>query len=353
MHTNKLSPLIATCCVGFLLLSGCLDITSTSQVNSDGSIVRTITFTGDSTEVYAGKFPVELDSSWSKSISKVQGEHNNFTLSASRTFHNVGEMNNVMKGTFGKTLQYRFELDKSFRWFFTVYTYRETNIPFDQFTAIPMTEFVSSAELDWLTKIISPDSTGKDLVTRGDSLAYEGIMPRIQEGERRNRFEPVFIAFLDGLRALNNPSLTPAMVGPLKDSLYKRSAKAIDKQNIDTLRIVFANVLKSPLVEKAWQANASSFDEIKRKMDFERSTNSHKYVTHVVMPGIVTGSNARKIEGNTATWQDFKDYARHLEYTMWVQSRQVNWWGVGLAVVVVVSLLMLLVVSILRKRTRG
>ena len=50
MHTNPLSPLITACCVGFLLLSGCLDITSTSQVNNDGSIVRTITFTGDSTE---------------------------------------------------------------------------------------------------------------------------------------------------------------------------------------------------------------------------------------------------------------------------------------------------------------
>ena len=352
MRTNTMSPILAACVVGFLSLSGCLDITSTSQVNSNGSIVRTITFTGDSAEVYAGTFPVELDSSWSKSIARSPGKDKNFTLTASRTFQNVEEMNGVLKGTFGKTLQYRFELDKSFRWFFTVYRYRETNIPFDQFTAIPVTEFVSSAELDWLTKMMLPGDTTKELTTRGDSLAFESIMPRIQEAEWRNRFEAVFNAFLDGVRTLNNPSLTPTMVAPLKDSLYKRSAKAIDKSNIDTLLIVFGGVLKNPLVEKAWQANASGFDEIKRRLEFEHSTNSHKYVTRVVMPGIITGSNARKIEGNTATWQDFKDYARHVEYTMWVESRQVNWWGVGIAVVVVASLLTLLVVSMLRRRNR-
>ena len=352
MRSNTMSPILAVCVVGFLFLSGCLDITSTSQVNSNGSIVRTITFTGDSTEVYAGKFPIELDSSWSKSITKSPEKDKIFTLTASRTFQNIEEMNSILKGTFGKTLQYRFELDKSFRWFFTVYRYRETNIPFDQFTAIPVTEFVSSAELDWLTKMMLPGDTTKELTTRGDSLAFESIMPRIQEAEWRNRFEAVFNAFLDGARTLNNPSLTTEIIRPVKDSLYKRSATAIDKGNIDTLRIVFATVLRNPLVEKAWQANAAGFNEIKRKSEFEQSTNSHKYVTRVMMPGIITGSNARKIEGNTATWQDFKDYARHLEYTMWVESRQVNWWAVGIAVVVVVALLTLLIVSMLRRRNR-
>jgi len=353
MRTNNMSLILAACVVGFLSLSGCLDITSTSQVNSNGSIVRTIAFTGDSTEVYAGNFPVELDSSWSKTITKSPGKDKNFTLTASRTFRNVEEMNGVLKGTFGKTLQYRFELDKSFRWFFTVYTYRETNIPFDQFTALPMTDFVSSAELDWLTKMMLPGDTTKDLTTRGDSLAFESIVSRIQEGEWRNRFEAVFNAFLDGVRTLNDPLLTPTMVRPLKDSLYKRSAKAIDKNNIDTLRIVFGGVLKNPLVGKAWQANASGFNEIKRRIEFEHTTNSHKYVTHVVMPGIITGSNARKIEGNTATWQDFKDYAHHIEYMMWVESRQVNWWAVIIAFVFIAALMAGLVLSVLRRRNRA
>ena len=352
MRTNSISPIFMACVIGILSLSGCLDITSTSQINSNGSIVRTITFTGDSTEVYAGKFPVELDSSWAKTISRVQGEHNNFTLTARRTFQNVDEMNGVLKGTFGRTLQYRFELDKSFRWFFTVYKYREINAPFAQFTAIPMTEFASSAEIDWLTKMMLNDDPKKELTTRGDSLAFESIMPRVQEWEWRNHFEAVFNAFLDGVKTLNNPSLTPEKVGALKDSLYRRSAKAIDKNNIDTLRFIFARILRNPLAERAWQANQAGIDEVKRRLDFEHSANSHKYTTNVIMPGLITGSNARKIEGNKATWEDFKDYVHFLEYTMWVESRQVNWWAVGIAGAVVVGLLVLLVVSMFRKRSR-
>jgi hypothetical protein len=351
MRRVNLSPILILSCIGFVLWSGCLDITTTSKVNSDGSIVRTITFTGDSVEVYTGNFPVELDSSWSKSVTKIQGQQNNFTLTAARTFHTVDEMNSVLKGTFGKTLQYRFELDKSFRWFFTVYKYRETNIPFDQFTALPITDFLSGAEIEWLTRMMSPDGEKKELSTRGDSLALESITPRIQEGEWRNIFEAVFNAFLDGVRTLNSPSLTPTMVRSLKDSLYKHSTKAIDKKNIDTLRIIFAGVLKNTAVHKAWQANGAGFDEIKRKIEFEQRTNSNKYVTSVVMPGIITGSNAGKIEGNVATWRDFKDYTRHIEYTMWVESRQVNWWAVILGLAIVVSLMAGLVLSVLRRRT--
>ncbi len=353
MRMNNVSSILTACFIGFVTLSGCLDITSTSQVNTNGSIVRTITFTGDSAEVYAGKFPVEIDSSWNTKIAKVQGEHNNFTLTASRTFQNVEEMNGVLKGTFGRTLQYRFELEKSFRWFFTVYRYRETNMPFAQYTAIPMTEFASSAEIDWLTKMLWLNDPKKDLTTRGDSLAFESIVPRVQEWEWRNRFGAVFSSFLDGVRLLNNPSLTTAMVEPLQDSLYRRSARAIDKKKIDTVCIIFASVLKNPLVEKAWQANAAGFDEIKRRIEFEQKTNSHKYVTNVVMPGIITGSNARKIEGNMATWQDFRDYARNFEYTMWVESRQVNWWGVVIAFVLVAFLMIGLVISVLRRRSRA
>jgi len=338
--------------LGFLsafLLSGCLDITSTIKVSSNGSIVRTIAFTGDSTDVYAGKFPLRLDSSWTKNITRSKEKDRNYTLTASRTFRDVDEMNKVLGGTFSWTLQYRFEFEKSFQWFFTVYRYRETNLPFAQYTSIPLTEFLSKIEIDMLVQDTLGDPT-KQLMSRGDSLAMESLIPRVQEWDWRNKFEPIFTAFLDGVKTLSNPSLTTSMVEPLKDSLYRKSAKAIDKGKIDSLRIIFRAVLKNPLVDKAWQANAPAIEEVKRRFEFEHQTNSHKYFTNVVMPGLITRSNAGKIEGNMATWQDFKEHVHHLEYTMWVESRQVNWWAVVIALVVVVSLVTMLILSVLRKR---
>jgi len=352
MRRKNVSSNLILCFLGSLLLSGCLDITSTSKVNTDGSIVRTIAFMGDSTDVYAGKFPVQLDSSWNKNITRSKEKDRIYTLTASRTFRDVEKMNKVLSGTFSWTLQYRFEFEKSFQWFFTAYRYRETNLPFAQYTSIPLTEFLSKSEIDMLVQDALGDTT-KQPMSRGDSLAMEGLIPRVQEWEWRNKFEPIFMAFLDGAKMLNNPSLSTAMVQPLKDSLYRKSARAIDKGKIDSLRIIFKTVLKNPLVDKAWQANIPAIEEIKRRFEFEHETNSHKYFTNVVMPGLITGSNANKIEGNTATWENFKERVHHMEYTMWVESRQVNWWAVIIAFVLVVTLMAALIISALRRRSRA
>jgi hypothetical protein len=351
-QNNNITVALAACCFAFLSLSGCLDITTTSKVNSDGSIVRTMTFSGDSAEVYAGKFPVELDSSWSRSIARVENKAKDYTLTASRTFRDVEELDRAVKGTFGKSLQFQIELKKSFRWFFTVYRYSETMLSYAQFTSIPMSEFLSQGEQDWLSTVMLQGDEEKRFTTRGDSLAFESIVPRAQEWEWRNRFEGVFSAFLGGVRILNNPALPMAEVEGLKDSLYKKSAKAIDEQKIDTLRFIFKSVIKAPFVDEAWKANEKGIDEVKRKLEFERETNSHKYTTNAVMPGLITGSNAGKIEGNTATWEDYKETAHHFGYTMWVESRQVNWWAVIVALVIVVSLMAGLVLSVVRRRNR-
>ena len=352
MKTNNTSPILAACLLAFLMCSGCLDIETTTHVNRDGSLVRTITFEGDSVEVYAGKFPVELDSTWTRAITKVAAKNRHYMLTASKRFSDVDEMNKVLGGQFGKTLQFKFEVEKSFQWFFTVYRYQETNIPFEQFTALPITDFLSQAEVDWLsTKVLDADPK-KLTYTKGDSLAFESLEPRLREYELQNRFVPIFSAFLEGVKTVNDPRLPAATVEKMKDTLYRSSLQALDQRNVDTLSIIFARVLRSPAVTKAWQANASAFVEVKRRLEFEHETNSHTYQTSVFMPGLITGSNATKIEGNKATWSDFKDHGRTFGYTMWVESRQVNWWAVIIASVVVVVLVASLFLSLVRAKKR-
>ena len=350
MQINRTSSVTMVCCLGFLLIGGCLDVNTTNEVKSDGTVVRTITFTGDSSEVYAGNLPVELDSLWTKST--VKTSERKYTLTATRTFQNVDEMNKTVGGRFGKTLQYRIAFDKSFQWFFTVYRYEETNLPFAQFTSIPMTNYLSQEEIEWFKTKILNGELKKGKMTLEDSLMSERITPSAEEWGLRNRFESFFLAFREGVVALNDPALTTAVVESLKDSLYRHSAKAIDMNKLDTLHTIFRHVLKSPAAEKAWQANAPGFDEIRHKMEFEQSVGSHNYVTSVIMPGLITGSNARKLEANKATWQEYLGLASYFEYTMWVESRQVNWWAVIVALVVVFSLLAGLVFSALRRKSR-
>jgi hypothetical protein len=351
MRTKSVSPFLTVCLIGFLSLSGCLDITSTSKVNTDGSIVRTVTFQGDSAEVCEGKFPIVLDSSWTTQITRPSPtSRKDFRLTAMRTFRDVEEMNRVLAGTFGRTLQFRFSLNKSFDWFFTVYRYTETTLPYAQYTSVPITDYLSLQELALITQDTLGDFDKRFPITRGDSLAMESLIPREQEWEWRNRFEPIFSEFLLGVRNLNNSSLTPGTVESAKELLYKKSEYALDKGKIDSLRMIFKAVLKTPLVDKAWDANTQGIDEVRRRFDFEKDTRSHKYFTNVVMPGLITGSNAKKIEANTASWQDYNEFAHRFEYTMWVESRQVNWWVVVVAFVLVAALIAVLLIAAFRRR---
>jgi hypothetical protein len=348
MYTKSISSLLAACLGILMLFSSCLDINTTSQVNSDGSILRTITIADDSASIYSADFPFVIDSTWSRTIEHGEKEKQ-FKLTATKLFQNVGEMNRAFAGSFGKTLQYRFELEKSFRWFFITYRYREINLPYMQYNSIPATDYFSAAEIEFHQR--HPDDVQLPL-TRGDSLAMLALGPRVEEYESRNRFEPIFGAFINGVKLLNDPSLTPTVVEQQKDALFKRSAKYTKGEKVDTIEFVFAGLLKTPLVHKAWLAGARSFDEIRSRLTFEDKAKSNSYVTNVVMPGLITNTNAGTVEGNRATWRDFKNYAHESEYTMWVESREVNWWAVILAGAIVLTMMIFWVATMLVRKRR-
>ena len=342
MKTISRTTITALCLVGMMLFPSCLEVETTSQINTDGSVLRTITFDDDSANIYRGEFPIPFDSTWQRAIQKV-GEKE-FRLTVSKLFPDVREMNIALKGTFGKTLQYQFTLDRGFRWFFTTYRFNETQLKTVQFDKIPMSDFLSSVEIEgWREHEVER----KPYTTKGDSLALVSSGPRFEQWEHRNLFEAVFDAFLGGVKKLNNPLLSSLVVEQHKDTLFELSENSLAKNNIDTLRLIFAKVLKNPLVHKAWKANSEGFQDVKDKM---KMSYDGSFVTNVIMPGLITKSNARTIEGNKATWRDYKDFARFFGYTMWVESREVNWWAVILTGIIVLAILVLLVASTLRRR---
>ncbi|MFH0990674.1 MAG: hypothetical protein V1799_11735 [bacterium] len=350
MRTFKITILIIISGFAFLL-QGCLDINSISQVNSDGSILRTIVITGDSTAIFTGKYPFMIDSTWERTTEFIQ-EKKQYKLTVKKLFRTVEDMNAALSGVFSKTLQYRFEFEKSFQWFFTVYRYNEVNIPFIQYRSIPLSDFVTAEEIESYRKY---QIDKIPFQSKEDSLSLIASAERGEEWESRNRFEAIFKVFLSGVQSLNNPSLVVSSVEQRKEFLYKGSVEESDnfkEKKLDSLRFIFASLLKSSLVHQVWEAQAKEFTEIKEKLTFEEKTGENSYTTSVVMPGLITKTNAGTIEGNKATWKDFLEYSKIFEYTMWVESRQVNWWAVILTGVIVSALLIGVAVSMIAKRKR-
>jgi hypothetical protein len=328
-----------------LVLPGCLDVETKTKVNRDGTIKRTLTFAGDSSRIFRGGYPLSVDSLWASSIQKL--DEKKFEFSASRTFSNPEALNEAIRGIPNKTLSVQVELEETFWWFVTDYRYTETYKRWSPFDNVPLTDYVSKAELELAMRHEVEDEPYK---TKGDSLALTDAGERFEEWDARNVFESYFEMFLGGVRNLRDPSLLPEMVIARKEDLFKATKNPVQQGKFDTLSVIFSRVLKTRLASRVLAANAREYDVLDQKVDFKGAIAANTYKVNVEMPGIITETNARSIEGNTAQFKDFMEVAYFKDYEMWVASRAINWWAV---IVTAVLILFGAVALVVGKRGRG
>ncbi len=286
-----------------------------------------------------------MDATWESSRRKAGDSA--WVYTAVKLFANDDEMNRALQGEEGKKLSFRVEAERRFLWFTTEYTYRETVFCFNPFHGVPLSEYISTAELDLFVR---HEMEKKPYPSRGDSLALDDASDRYEEWNQRNMFEPFFTLFLEGVSAINDPGLPPSRVVSLKDTLYRRSVPFFGSGNIDTLETIFTNVLRTPLVRKAFAAKAEEFTHFQQKLQFHETVLRIPYKSSAVMPGLITETNAPTIEGNTVTWSNFMGYCSLRDYTMWARSRVVNWWAAVITGVVLLLLAGWLVAALVRHR---
>ena len=330
-----------------VLLSGCLDVETKTVVHSDGSIVRTVSFTGDSASVFTDRLPMDVDDTWKISTRKIDDKK--FVRTASRLFTNARDLDKAVSGTKGNSIQIRVSLEQSFRWFFTEYTYREKYLTVHQFTTVPIHNYVSESEIE---SGIQHEIKKEPFKTRGDSLALEDAGQRFEEWRARSVFEEYFAALMEGARRIGKASLPPDTLAAHKEQLFSIAEAKIEANNLDTLGSMFASVLRSSAVTEAIKANMQVFEDLKERLRFEQSLMSNGYKASVEMPGLITDTNAGTVEGSTAIWQDFITFAYIRDYEMWVTSRAVNWWMVIITGIFIVLGIALYGLKFLVNRTR-
>lgn len=332
-----------------LFLSGCLEIKLQTRVNRDGSLVRTQMLTGDSLEVLTARFPSVIDSSWVVSVTNVKEQEGQggWERIATRTFRNADELTAIMTGAPALSLHIRASLEKRFVWFFTEYTYRETYLCYSPFTTIPLSQYVSQAELD---RVYRHEMNKEQYTSAADSLSVKDAGDRFMEWRARNMFEAYFAELNRGVQELNDPALSAEELGKHKEDLYDQmKEKVASSGNIDSLLLIAQRVLRNPKVRAAAQANREGFASYWEKLDFVDRV-SHSLQTSITVPGLIIDTNAPTIEGSTATWKSMDTWAYIGDFDTWVKSRVVNWWAIGVGGVVVLGALVLAFAHVFRKR---
>ena len=345
-------PVLATLIVSIAaIFSSCLEgIENKSVVHPDGSITRSILFSGDSSAIALRSFKLRLDSSWS--ITTSRHDDKSWRLKAEQVFQNDLTMNAALQGEPGKTLTASVHLEKSFQWFFTAYRYTETWKCFRLVDAEPMSPYFSSRELDLLSK----HGIHKEPSSPEDSVAMNAFEKKFKEWRLKNLFEAYYREFVKGVERIHSPLLTVTAVGQRKDELFRASAEKIENSEKDVKLVehLFTAVLRSSLVGDAFRANADGFKSLVDALEYEEEIwTMGSFTVSVAMPGVITSTNAQEVNGSTANWKDFIVMSEFLDTDLTVESRSINWWAVFVTGVLVVAILLYLTIALVRRKVRA
>jgi hypothetical protein len=328
-------------------MCSCLEeLENKTIVHPDGSITRTILFTGDSSAIARRSFKLRIDSSWTLSTN-ASGERS-WSLKAEQTFHDTRSLNDALRGEPGKTLTATVHLEKSFQWFFTSYRYKETWKCFRMVNAEPLLNYVSDSLLDMTYR----HEVQKEPFTSTDSLLLAAAEGKLSAWDRRNLFEANYREFLKGVEMVNSPRLTSAEVERRKDELFQASGEKIENgQKGLEVQKIFGAVLQSPVVAEAFRANARGFESLDAAREFDVSVwTIRSFKLSVTMPGTITATNGTRLEGSTVRWEEFLSMVGLRDTPLTVESRSANWWAIVLTGVVAVAILVYLTASLLRRR---
>lgn len=330
-----------------LFLSSCLDIETTTTVHRDGKITKVMTFTGDSGIVTQREFPLRLDDTWK--LTEGRTTENKFCVTAERTFASTEELDAALKGEAMKHVTIETKLESTFQWFFTSYRYSEIWKSYKQIDEVPLSRYVDPKLLDLFYR---HQVQKEPFATPEDSLVLERGEKSFEEYKARNVFEACYKEFLKGVKILNNPALPSSLVEQKKEELFQSASKEFKDNHLDTLKFIFAKTLKSSLVlvTRAIEANTEGFALVKKRIDFEFQIGSYGYKVSAVMPGIITATNSRSIDGSTARWEDFIFMGLLTDFDLWVESRALNWWAVVITAVIVVGIVIYLFAAFYRRK---
>lgn len=306
-------------------LSGCLEIETTTSVRPDGSLRREIHARGDSTGVrdFGGLF--HLDSAWS--IDRRQTD-TTWESVAFREFPDVSVWNTAMAADTGRSLRIRASLETHFAWFTTEIAYSETLLCYNQFHAVPISAYLSRDEVErWLRH-----EMGKEPYPAGaDSLAVRDAGQKAEEWDVRNKFMAYHALFEAGAHGTGDARLAAALEPGVRETLFVRAKELLNRSRLEDLPALYEKVLGTPAVRMVFEHQAEAFADYAARVEFQERVWTAGYRrARIEMPGLVTATNARSIEGNRLTWEEFVGAAYVTDYTMWARSRVINWWALVL-----------------------
>ncbi|MFC2145837.1 RNA polymerase sigma factor [Acidobacteriota bacterium] len=242
-------------------------------------------------------------------------------------------------------------LEKRFAWFFTYFSYREIYRDFFPFKGISLEENFSPEELKIVELYLSDEDKAEEIYPE-DFL--DKIWKKFDTWAARAIFEEFYLILLEGAKKLNSPDLKPELVISQKEVIFAacRGLNWFEKKWLTKVLKKCAEVLQTPDIRKIPGQDKKAFSQFEGKLQALDNLTGDEFTNEVMMPGLITDTNAGTVKGSKVTWKFNMGNFFLTDYEMWVISRRVNWWVVGIAAFVLVLVIAALIAGTVIRRKR-
>lgn len=324
----------------------------TSQIGSDGSIYREVYARGDSAFIAGDKthnpYMFQIDADWQivKLDSTIKfdfwGEKENLNVKVCRKLPVVdGEYFSVTKG---KEYMYPLaipteQVKKSFRWFYTYYTYTATYKELTDKGPVPLSNYMNKEEqIIWFC---------------GDNSAYNGlsgmelkdkldeIESKFGEWYSRSQYEINWEVIRDFILAQGDTT-NIRRLDESKEAVYKNHFSTQDTwgdAQIDVLCTIFDKIYQTKYYSELYLKNKEAMNNMGEEKIKIAEVLYNSIQFELSMPGILLSSNARTLNNNSAIWKidGFRLLADN--YTLNAESRVINYWAFGVTLLIILIIL--------------
>lgn len=308
-----------------------------TKVHEDGSLDKTIVLEKiDSLKMHQNIFGVSEDNGWVRDLEKVksgedkEGDKVEYNLSFKKSFPSVEAINLDLDKDSDTLFRIHSSFDKSFRWFYTYIRYSETFRPIDRLKMVKSEDYFNAEDKSFIDRLPGEGTA----ISKADSFFLENLYEKIFKNYGRIG---MFYEQFDILTQVVKKNLPGRN---WLDTLNKNQEfiwnKLEDMEGDPFFAAKMADSLHIPLPkEKALAEFSLLSKDLNSRVSFMSFVRFGKFTNGVDMPWTVVASNADSIAGNQLYWKPLATKFAIQEYEMFAESRRLNWWAVGVSVVVV------------------
>ena len=281
-----------------VFMVGCLEVETTSKVNEDGSITRSVQLKGSAESISNTNFNIPRHDIALWEITQDSLKDDRFLYHAVAEFESVEALNQSFKlNTIDPGVQITVSLVRDEGVFSNRYYYREiiwADLPGPK---LPMEPYLSQSEFDAL--LMNEVEENEGLLDSIESTRLEHQWERYME---QLIYDDFVIELRKGGKSYGNLSTIDGLIKMHSDSLMKalQTTNFYDENRV--WKTVLGNYIDSTIIDEVEQANTDGFTRFYKSWQFFEDVLMDDYRLSVELPGVVRNTTASDVRGNQMTW---------------------------------------------------